>query len=543
MEYTVSFTAAGDGAKVAIQDLKVIQQAATVAASSLNKLGGVPKQTLDNLTRTSTATSTAIQQLGVAVRTVAGSTIPQLGGAMNLASAAMRGVELNAVSMGGKIGLAGAAIAGLAATAYSGVQALSALESHGLSKTSAVSRAQQVEEQAATLQRELATMREAGAITEDTFVKLNRALSGSIGKPQNIAWLEWWGNLVSKPFGKFGGFITDLTSVPSTEELARFVQETNSFAQSVQGAREAIRKVQSGTAQEAIQNLQILSANKMAQSDQAAAGFDLDAAADRARRLTLLREQYNDSIKLTNQLENEGKITAQDATNLRLQADTALIRSQLQLRKEMSQTQQLIKQTGEVFATQLSSSIVSAFQNGKFAMKDFASQFFATVAQMILQAAILRALFGATGAGGLLGGMLAQGGVAFAARGGTFPRFAANGLAGVQSVSSPTYFPRFNVVAGEAGREMLTVLAKPRFMEVGGIQSVVGNAGPNRLAISNADELAARGGNGIVDIRVTLGPELRAEIVNQSVQNAVVTVTQEAQSNTPLRRAIRQGQA
>ena len=151
---------------------------------------------------------------------------------------------------------------------------------------------------------------------------------------------------------------------------------------------------------------------------------------------------------------------------------------------------------------------------------------------MIMKQVVLNMISGvAKGLGGA--------GSIFAANGGMFPQFAANGLAGVSSVSSPTYFPKFNVVAGEAGREMMTVLARPRMMEVGGMQAVVGSAQGRQLAITSANDLARGGAGGSVDIRVTLGPELRAEIVNESVQGARVTVANDMRQDTPISRGVK----
>jgi len=87
---------------------------------------------------------------------------------------------------------------------------------------------------------------------------------------------------------------------------------------------------------------------------------------------------------------------------------------------------------------------------------------------------------------------------------------------------------------------MLTVLARPRMMEIGGMQAVVGSAQGNQLAITSAGDLANRGGaGGQVNIRVTLGPELRAEIVSQSVRGAVVQVANEMRQDTPISRGVK----
>ena len=54
---------------------------------------------------------------------------------------------------------------------------------------------------------------------------------------------------------------------------------------------------------------------------------------------------------------------------------------------------------------------------------------------------------------------------------------AASGVAGVSELTGPTYFPRFNVLAGEAGREMMTVLARPRTLSIGGANAIIGSVG------------------------------------------------------------------
>ena len=172
------------------------------------------------------------------------------------------------------------------------------------------------------------------------------------------------------------------------------------------------------------------------------------------------------------------------------------------------------------------------------AFREVAANILQEMAKMIMQQAIFNALQAATK---FLG--FSSGGVAFAALGGTFPTYAANGLSGVKSVSQATYFPKFNVVAGEAGREMLTVLSKPRMMQIGGMEAAVGYAGSQRLAITDANQLAAsRGGNaqGAVSIRVTLDPGLRAEIVESSVANAEVRVVNNMKVDSALSRATKE---
>jgi len=147
--------------------------------------------------------------------------------------------------------------------------------------------------------------------------------------------------------------------------------------------------------------------------------------------------------------------------------------------------------------------------------------------------AISRGGSSTAGASGDFGGELALGGV----------RMAASGLSGVRSVSSPTYFPNFNVVAGEAGREMLTVLARPKLMSIGGVEAVVGNAGKNQLAIANANDLAKSqsGGSasGRIQIEISHSDESKAKIIESSINGAEARITQQARRSTALRSALK----
>jgi hypothetical protein len=192
----------------------------------------------------------------------------------------------------------------------------------------------------------------------------------------------------------------------------------------------------------------------------------------------------------------------------------------------------------QLFAGGLAGAIVGAFEEGGKAFQKFAANFLKQIAEMILQTLILKAIQSAIG--GLSGG--GQAGSAFygdynlAAAGGRFkPIFAAGG---VNDVSSATYFPKFNVIAGEAGREVMTVLAKPRMANFNGLSAQVGMAGSNRLAITSADALAAHAGGGAggaVQIMISLTPGLKGEIVQASLQN----VTVQMQQDTTLSRATK----
>jgi hypothetical protein len=240
---------------------------------------------------------------------------------------------------------------------------------------------------------------------------------------------------------------------------------------------------------------------------------------------------YLNNLAEITRLKNEGMITPDHSNELSDEAAIKRNNHVAQIRAQLTEMQQLGQAVTETFASGFSQAFVSFLdgtKSAKEAFGDFARSFLSTVAQMIMQQLVLNALQGVFG------------GAKKAASGGMFPRFAASGLAGVSSVSQATYFPKFNVVAGEAGHEMLTVLARPRMMELGGMQAVVGSAQGRQLAITDASSLAGNNGTtGSVNIRVTLGPELRAEIVQQSVKGAVVQVAQDMKQDTPISRGVK----
>ena len=116
----------------------------------------------------------------------------------------------------------------------------------------------------------------------------------------------------------------------------------------------------------------------------------------------------------------------------------------------------------------------------------------------------------------------------------------------MNSVSSPTYFPKFNVLAGEAGREVMTVLSRPSFQRINGVPAQIGYAGGNRLAITSADALAGAGGGaggGVLEIRVTLSPDVKVEVMNNAVARSRVVLVQDMSNDSQLSRVTRQKMA
>ena len=195
------------------------------------------------------------------------------------------------------------------------------------------------------------------------------------------------------------------------------------------------------------------------------------------------------------------------------------------------------------FSARLSNALVEGFRNGHIELQKFASDFFAFIAQAILQALILRAVqstiggfFGGGGISGSAGVDSAGGSLAGAAANGTV-RYAANGLS---TVSTPTFFPRHNVIAGEAGPEVLAVLSKPRTVRVGSRYAAEGmvNGQPVALVPGGVSGLGG-GAGGQITIQISHTPEVQARIEQNSIQGAVLQITRDLGKDTPIANATR----
>lgn len=277
----------------------------------------------------------------------------------------------------------------------------------------------------------------------------------------------------------------------------------------------------------------------------------------------LEEERYIELLELNQQLldANLSRIDAE------AQAETQRLRgvvSMAQIARTVSESAQ------QSFAGGFANAFLdfaTGIKSGEEAVRQFAATFLRSIAEIIIQLLILRAIKS------LALGFAGGGVVSAAAQGGFFaPRkMAEGGLEGVQDVSQPTFFPRFNVLAGEAGREMMAVLAQPQVSDFGGMRAVIGRAQGARLALVNADELfqfksgmprmAASGGlfssapssaagetnarstgaapSGEIVIRIEHSEEARASMIKSAVQGAEVRVTQQMTRNSPLARATK----
>ncbi len=277
-----------------------------------------------------------------------------------------------------------------------------------------------------------------------------------------------------------------------------------------------------------------------------------------ARVIAEMRQNHEERVRMIQDTKFETEeqyMEVMNAEAARYEAEKKRYAQAQTYSYKLGQDMKRIAADGEqAFASGLAGAIVSAFEEGDKAFQKFAANFLRQISEMILQALILRAVQGITGSifgggggggGGVSGGVSGSGAAyaGYAANGGQFVNKFANG--GIAELSSPTYFPKFNVLAGEAGREVMTVLSRPRFERINGVPMQIGYAQGNRLAIANTDAMAGAAGGmgGTARIVVELAPGMVASIKEESIQGARVQIVQDMASDSQLSRVTRQKMA
>jgi len=231
---------------------------------------------------------------------------------------------------------------------------------------------------------------------------------------------------------------------------------------------------------------------------------------------------FKDRMRQIDDLSSAEKITGQQELDLSRAAEQAYARTNehiQEIKKQVfaaSEVGKLLNRSLEMVSQTSAHAFVGLITGAKDLKQSFVD-LLKSMTEMVIQMLILKALRGAFGLGA------AEGGVYPSASGGIFA-LAGGGIAGVGMVSASTFFPKYNVLAGEAGPEWLTVLSRPRMMEIGGIQAAVGNAGRNQLALTNAADLQRAGPGGRLVIEVNVSPDAEARITHNSINGAVVRV-------------------
>lgn len=550
VQYQIEVTRTGNGAREAAAELQALGQAATGANQSLAQMNNAAQtgsansvQSFSRLQQQTGVLQSTFKALDGTLRIIGFSTFPQITLAVTTAVDGMRAltnaariaavesakaatVAAGGNALGATVGGAAGSFAGntmagaaggaaTAATLRSGFAAIArsagpwAVIAAGLYKSGQyVSELIGYDNDLDKLEQSMKDVEESANRTREALLDLaeTRIASGDLNLSEESA------GAIDKLLtqGNFRGaraaidaqtrpsfFMTESQKAAEVRERMRVIDQANRYNDAVNGPFRTTRTA----------------AGKQA-------AMDLVNQREKADREEILK------------LQREGFLTEKQSLDLRREAEIARRNSITEIKAQLTDLQQLGRGISEQFASGFSAAFVSFLdgtKSAKEAFGDFARSFLSQVAQMIMEQMILNAISGIFG------------GKKLAANGGIFPRMmAAGGLQGVHDVSSPTYFPRFNVMAGEAGREMMTVLARPRMMEIGGMQAVVGSAQGNRLAITSADALAQRGGaGGTIVIQVQGTPDFEARVVSSSVKGAQVQVANDMRADTPISRGVK----
>ncbi len=504
-QYTIAITKVGDGAAQAQQELIALQQTAasvnatTVATStSMGKATGA-LMSMHGATRTA---SESFRALEGTLRVIGFSTMPRVTLAVSAGIDAMRALSSVAKVVGTSALVAGGALGGLALAAL-------------LYAYSIVKLRQAQDEIAKGFELE-------STIAHKLADEYSAALQKFIGEGHSFTDAQ-------------ADMFDRLLQNPSLQKLRMLLTEMHKIVPSGFFLSDSEKSKIVGAARTDLSDLQArqdaLVSNQRSKSVFPETYSRAEKEADYVRVL----QRESEVIETNRQLYEAGEITFQEFDHIRFEAGTKRIQQMTALNQALTETQKIERAAAAEFSSGLATAIVdfaSGAKSAKQAFSEFATSFLTDIAKMIIEMEIMKVLKTVLSFGG--------GGAAVSAQAFGGVTLAANGLTGVRDVSSPTYFPKFNVLAGEAGREMMTVLARPRFMEVGGLQAVVGNAGSSRLAITNADQLAGSGGGGgKIHVHLTMDQGLRADIVKEAVDGSMITVTREVQRPGRLRDAMR----
>jgi hypothetical protein len=496
-EYQIVLTKSGSGAAQAVAEL---EQLKTTAASTSGTTG---LEALNGATKTTTA---SLRALTPVVALLGGTLFPKFSTHIFMGSAALSSLKNAAVATNLGLLRTTGIVAGLATVCYVAAESFRVLKA-AKEEASSVQRLQEsAENMASRLKKGLLAAMEAGAvaISEAEADFFDRVFQQPTIERLRLAQEQLRGRI---PPGFFH-LGEDKTGIDSPAARRQAAQE------------------------------QIAAFEQAQRISDLGSRLDLGPQFDRKTEEFLVNRLYVDRLNLFKDLRREGLMTEQELSDASTAAYEKKLSGLLELKEQQTELQRLEEESAQMFAEGLSRAIMefaSRTKDAKEAFLDFARAFLQQIATMILQQMILNALK-SVGWGSGSGTGAAFGGIFLAGSGGVFPRFMA--LGGVQEVSKPTYFPRFNVVAGEAGREMLTVLARPRFMQIGGVEAIVGNAGNQKLAITKPENVGA-GVSGKLLVNVGLEPGLRAAIVDEAITGSIITIERRAVQAGSTREAIR----
>jgi lambda family phage tail tape measure protein len=509
VEYEIEILATGEGAVVAQEQFKKVAAAATATGGTMTSFSGEVRKTRE-----------ASRALHEGLRMLAMAGFPEASFAAMKVQGTLRAVTSAATALKVSVGAMGAGLAGLTAIVYAGGKAWAAYN--------AQLKEQQTMLDAAAASGRLALLQEQVIKQLGTNItpEQRQTLLSQLGQPGNGTTSQ----LLSTQQNAQRRAMEDAANgatVAAAQARLQDITESANWQMADRYTQERSR----------ITGAYILQLREIQQIESEMGDF----LTGRAR--SAVEDNYTQQMELATIEEHIRQTNQLRETNQRMHEENfegwqRHMQQMDRAAESMNQYRQLIEGASQAFAQGLSTAIVdwaSGVKDADDAFREFAQNFLRQIATMILQQLILNAIQRGLGALGFTSGSSGSS----AAAGGIFPRaMAAGGIAGVDMVSRPTYFPRFNVLAGEAGSEWLTVLSRPRMMDLGGISAAVGEAHGRTMALAPAAQVAGGGGGrGVLEIR--LSPGLQGAMVGEAIRGARVVVVQDMSQDSDLSKATR----
>jgi len=555
-EYAIDIVKRGTGAAEAVQDLQSVQAAAVATNTATAAIVPSSAATGKQFTADASKMRQAASAMSGELRLLALGAFPQFAQQATIAGLALNSTAASAKILGVSAVGAGAGIVGFAAAIWTGVEALNTYKARLEESRTAQQQLDQDMALAKTLMKHLNDALDSGRISAEKYEEIRQKIRASLFQGNEGKLKEEQAGLhaVALEMEKYNAIVyggLELKRKLTLETLSGYNKEIGQIKWTREETEELIKAEEKRTGQKR-EDLRLL-ADRIAkqQSNRAIEQKNLDldrlsfdavkdSLSDQDRQVRELGLHYDQLVLKIFDLGESGAISYEQVLLLQDQLGESLHRATEKIKAQQLATSEwgrVATSAAQSFASGFSSAVTGAFREGGEAFKKFGAQFLEQIGQMIIQAVILRAIFSALGGGAWASAIT---GIK-SAQGGIYPRqMASGGIAGVALASAPVYFPRFNVQAGEAGPEWLTVLRSPRMMQVGGVRAAVGYAGNEELALSRATDLQRGGpGAGRLKIDINLDPGLRAQITGDAAQVAEIRINNNLRQDTETSRAVK----
>ena len=540
VQYVIELLEKGDGAKQAVSDLKAVGAAAkeTAAATEVMNKAGAASAAGWNVS--AGQMKHASHALAADLRLLALVSFPEVAAKGLAAEAALKATASTAKLLGVSATSVGGVVVALAASVWTGVEAWKAYKAILQEADSELALMNRNAELAKSLVHTIETLKESGKISPDKYGQLRGEVRGALTAATTAQESEFLRrialeladlNAESKQYLELKkqliaaseiGYAKAISEAQAVNELnAERIKDTKSLTIAQREELNALN------AKDLVLAKNRAEFQRTADIEHITFEVRKDSLSAEDRKLGEINLQYNQLFQKVADLGDSGAISYEKVLALQDQLGASLHRAKF----EASDLGQAVNQSVSMLASTGAHAFVGLITGAKDLKQQFAD-LLKSIAEMILQMILLRTLKSAFGLAG-------DGGVFPSARGGVYA-MAAGGIAGVDTVSSPTFFPQFNVLAGERGSEMLAVLSRPQMMEVGGVRAAIGYAQGNQLALSSAADLKrAAAGKEPVEILISLDPGLHAQIVSDATHSAVIRINTNLKQDTDTSRAVK----